>query len=153
MICYPIILECDLPSDAVDAAADKDSAMNSMNSTLSPDLLNAAEKLASVLLQAVPIAAFQRAKARYDADLEVQALIEQYAAARTDLQLRQANGSITQADLNRLRDLQRQVQTNVVVVDFVETQQVAAIYLSGVVQELNELIGMDFAALASPSTC
>ncbi len=127
--------------------------MNSPELDLTPALLAAAEKLAETLGRIEPIAAFQRAKARYDADTEVQSIIEQYTAARTDLQLRQANGSITQADLNRLRDLQRQVQANAVVVDFVGTQQVAAVYLSDVVQELDELIGMDFASLASPSTC
>lgn len=127
--------------------------MNSTKPVFTPALRTAAVKLAETLVRAEPIAAFQRAKARYDADTEVQALIQKYAAARTDLQLRQSNGSITQSDLNRLRDLQRQVQGNVVVVNFVETQQVAAAYLSGVVQELDELIGMDFAALANPSTC
>lgn len=127
--------------------------MNSTDPVLTPALLAAAEKLAETVGRVEPIAAFQQAKARYDADAEVQALVEQYGAARRDLQIRQSGGEITQGDLNRLRDLQRQVQASSVVVNFVETQQVAAGYLYAMVQELDELIGMDFAALASPSTC
>ena len=66
--------------------------MNSTDPVLTPALLAAAEKLAETVGRVEPIAAFQQAKARYDADAEVQALVEQYGAARRDLQIRQTGG-------------------------------------------------------------
>ena len=70
------------------------------------------------------------------------------SAAQSDLRRRQNDGDITPASLEELRDLQREVQSTAVITDFARAQQEAVAYLPQVIQEISELLGVDFAALA-----
>lgn len=127
--------------------------MDISNSILPPELAEATEALAETLLSAEPIMLYHRAKARLDSDREARELLERFSEAQRDLRLRQANGGITQADMDRLRTLQRAVQSNRVIMDYAETQQAAISYLPTVNQEISQLIGVDFASLAGPASC
>ncbi len=113
----------------------------------------ATEKLIETLLCAKPVATYQEAKARYEADVQLQTLIREYRNALDDFRSRQASGSITQAEIDHLRELQRQVQSNDLVVEFSVHQQATAFFLSDVISGLDQLIGIDFTALASPTCC
>ena len=127
--------------------------MNDSNLNLPSNLLTATERLATVITSAEPIAAYLQAKVRLDNDPQARDLLECVSSAQSDLRMRQVNGNITQADLDHLRTLQLQVQSNRLIMDYAETQQAAIAYLPQVNQEISQLIGVDFASLAGPASC
>lgn len=127
--------------------------MDTSNSILTPELQEATEALALILLSAEPIVVYHQAKARFDSDPLARELIERLSAAQSDIRLRQAQGSVKQADLERLRALQREVQSNRVIMDYARAQEAAIAYLPQVNQEISQLIGIDFASLAGPASC
>lgn len=127
--------------------------METSNTILPPDLLEATETLALTLLSAEPIMVYHQAKARLDSDSEARDLLERFSKAQRDLRQRQGNGGVTEADMSRVRTLQRAVQANRVIMDYAETQQAAIAYLPDVNQEISQLIGVDFASLAGPASC
>lgn len=127
--------------------------MDTSNSILSPELLEATEALALTLLSAEPIVVHHQAKARFDSDPQARNLIERFSAAQRDIRLRQTQGGVTQADLEHLRALQREVQSNRVIMEYANTQEAAIAYLPQVNQEISQLIGIDFASLAGPASC
>jgi cell fate (sporulation/competence/biofilm development) regulator YlbF (YheA/YmcA/DUF963 family) len=121
--------------------------------TLPENISNAAEQLAAAILRVEPISAYQQAKARMDADLEAHELLERLSKAQADLRERHTQNTVTQADVEQLRALQRQVQSNPMIMDYAETQQKAIAYLPEVNQEISQLLGVDFASLAGPASC
>ena len=127
--------------------------MDTSKSILNPELLEATETLALILLSAEPIMAYHQARTRFDSDPQARELIERLSAAQRDIRLRQAHGSVNQADLDRLRALQRAVQSNRVIMDYARAQEAAIAYLPQVNQEISQLIGIDFASLAGPASC
>ena len=120
--------------------------------SLPDEILTAAEQLADALLRAGPIAAYQQAKARLDGDNHARELLERFLRTQSDLRVRQSRNAVTQTDVDELRALQRQVQSNRIILDYAETQQAAVAYLPGVNQEISQLLGVDFASLAGPSS-
>lgn len=127
-------------------------SMDTLNS-LPDEILTATEKLAAALLQSDPIAEYQEAKASLDADPEARGLLERFSRAQADLRVRQSQNAVTQADVDQLRALQRQVQSNRRIIDYAETQQIAVSYLPAVNQEISLFLGVDFASLAGPASC
>lgn len=127
--------------------------MDTSNSILPPALLEATENLALTLLASEPVMIYHRAKDHLDSDPEARGLLERFSEAQRDLRQRQGNGGVTQADMDRLRTLQRAVQSNRVIMEYAETQQAAIAYLPAVNQEISQLIGVDFASLAGPASC
>ncbi len=120
---------------------------------LPPDLLAATETLAEQLLNAEPIVLYHQAQARMEADPQARALLERLTAAQSELRVRQARGMVTQDDIGHLRALQREVQSNSVIMDYAAAQQAAIAYLPEVNQEISQLLGVDFASLAGPASC
>lgn len=118
-----------------------------------PDLMAATQALAENLLASEPFAIYQQASARFNADPHARGLIERLSQTQADLRRRQMNRGVTQTDVDQLRALQREVQSNDVIVDYVTTQQSAVAYLREINQEISLLIGTDFAALAGRSSC
>ncbi len=121
--------------------------------SLPENIAIAAEKLAAAILQAEPVAAYQQAKARLDGDAHAHELLERFLKTQSDLRVRQSRNAVTQSDVDQLRALQREVQSNRIILDYAETQQAAIAYLPDVNQEISQLLGMDFASLAGQSSC
>jgi len=99
------------------------------------------------------MAAYQQAKERLNADIRSRELLERYSRTQTELRVRQSQNAVTQADVDQLRALQREVQANRKIMDYAETQQAAIAYLPAVNQEISQLLGVDFASLAGPASC
>lgn len=127
--------------------------MTNSNLNQLPDLMAATQALAENLLASEPFVIYQQASARFNADPHARGLIERLSQAQADLRRRQMNRGVTQTDVDQLRALQRQVQSNDVIVDYVTTQQSAVAYLREINQEISLLIGTDFAVLAGRSSC
>jgi cell fate (sporulation/competence/biofilm development) regulator YlbF (YheA/YmcA/DUF963 family) len=118
-----------------------------------PNLMAATQSLAENLLASEPFAIYQQAYTRFNADPQARDLIQHLAQAQAELRRKQVNGDVTQVDVDQLRALQSEVQSNRVIVDYATTQQGAITYLREINQAISELIGTDFAALAKKSTC
>ncbi len=127
--------------------------MTNTNLNQLPDLMAATQALAENLLASEPFMIYQQASARFNADPHARGLIERLSQAQADLRRRQMHQGVTQADIDQLRALQREVQSNPVIIDYAVTQQSAVAYLREINQEISQLIGIDFASLARKSTC
>jgi cell fate (sporulation/competence/biofilm development) regulator YlbF (YheA/YmcA/DUF963 family) len=121
--------------------------------TLSPEMLAATHALADALIQAEPLATFHRAWTALNDDTTATGLLEALTAAQADMRRSQMNGGATQAGVDHMRDLQRQVQINSTIMTYVRAQRDAAAYLPGVNVDISELLGIDFAALSNSATC
>ncbi len=118
-----------------------------------PDLMAATQVLAENLLASEPFARYDQARAQYNGDPQARGLLEHLSQAQAELRRRQMSQGVTQADVDRLRALQREVQSDPVIIDYVVTQQAAVAYLREINQIISELIGTDFAALAKRPGC
>ncbi len=127
--------------------------MTNTNLNQLPDLMAATQVLAENLLASEPFVIYQRASARFNADPQARGLIEQLSQAQADLRRHQTSRAVTQADVDQLRALQRDVQSNPVIIDYAVTQQAAVAYLREINQVISELIGSDFVALAKRPGC
>ena len=125
--------------------------MNIPTNQLPADFLTATEILALNLASSEPIVAYLQALQSLDADRPAQALLQRLGQVQSELRARQARGTITQADVEQLRALQREVQSNHLISNYASTQQGAVDYLRQVNQEISQLLGIDFAALARPT--
>ena len=123
------------------------------NTQLTPELLAATESLGQNLLASEPFVAYDQAQARFKADTGARTLLERLSTAQADIRRRQANGGVTQADIDQLRALQREVQANRTIMDYAAAQQAAVAYLREINLEIGQLLGMDFASLARQSCC
>jgi len=122
--------------------------------TIPPALRATAEALGAALERSEPVAAFREAKARLDADEQARGMLKYLAEADADLRRRQAEGSLTRDDIDRVRGAQQQAWSNPVIAGFAEAQRTAIGYLPEVNGRISELLGWDFAAMAAaPASC
>ena len=127
--------------------------MNTNLTKIPPDLLAATRTLAETLLQSEPMLAYHQAKTNLERDTEASALFERLSTAQNEFRARQSNDFVTQADIDHIRVLQHEVQTNKIIMLFVETQQAAIAYLPEVNKEISQLLGFDFAGMTGPASC
>jgi cell fate (sporulation/competence/biofilm development) regulator YlbF (YheA/YmcA/DUF963 family) len=127
--------------------------MNTNLTKIPPGLLAATKALAETLLHSEPLLAYHQAKTHLERDAEASAFLERLSTAQNEFRVRQSNGSVTQADIDRLRVLQNEVQANKIIMLFVETQQAAIAYLPEVNKEISQLLGFDFTGMAGPASC
>ena len=127
--------------------------MTTLETRLTPELQMAIDSLGQNLLASEPFIAYDQAQARFKADAYARTLLERLSAAQADMRRRQANGGVTQADIDQLRALQREVQSSRAIMDYAAAQQAAIAYLREINLEIGQLLGMDFAALAGRSSC
>jgi cell fate (sporulation/competence/biofilm development) regulator YlbF (YheA/YmcA/DUF963 family) len=120
---------------------------------LTADVQEALEALAENLLHAEQIVAYHQAQARLDASKQAHSILERLSAAQADLRTRQARNAVTQDDVDKVRALQREAQTNRIILEYAKAQQAAVAYLPEVNREISALLGVDFAALSGPGSC
>ena len=127
--------------------------MNTETVTIPPAVLAAAETLAAALTRVEPIAAYRRAQAR----LRGHPTRSRAAGAPLGGAGRPARPAVMRhadaTDLNNVRALQQEVRSDPIIMDYIEAQQAAIAYLPEVNQEIGQLLGMDFAAMAGPASC
>jgi cell fate (sporulation/competence/biofilm development) regulator YlbF (YheA/YmcA/DUF963 family) len=127
--------------------------MDASNITLPPNVAAALEALVKQVSHAEPVVRYYQAKARFDADPQAGVLLARLSTGQAELRTRQTRDRVAQAKMQELRALQREVQSNRVIMDYSETQQVAMAYLPEVNLEISQLLGVDFASLAGPASC
>jgi cell fate (sporulation/competence/biofilm development) regulator YlbF (YheA/YmcA/DUF963 family) len=127
--------------------------MNSINPAIPSELLAATQALAENLLASEPFVNYDRAHVQLKADSQANQLLTHLSNLQAELRQRQAQGQVTQEHINQLRTVQSNVQANHVIMDYMGTQQLAVAYLREINQEISQLLGADFAALAKRSSC
>jgi cell fate (sporulation/competence/biofilm development) regulator YlbF (YheA/YmcA/DUF963 family) len=125
----------------------------SKNTNFPPELLQATESLTQNLLASKPFSAYHASQERMKSDQTAQALLERLSAVQSELRRKQSSGGVTQIDVDKLRAVQAQVQTNETIIAYAQCQQEAIAYLREINQEISQLLGVDFAVLAKQNSC
>ena len=119
----------------------------------SPQLQEATKMLLEHLLASEAFTHLQNTRRQMDLDQEAYALMEQLGKSQTRVRQMQAKGEVKQAEIDSLRLLQQRVLRNLVILNYLESQQDAANLLRDVNREISELLGINFASFANHSTC
>jgi len=120
---------------------------------LTPQLRDAISALGAAIKQLPELQAYREATARMDADADTMNLIEHLQLLQAELRVKQADGPVTQDDVARLRHLQQAVQSQPTFIALMTAQQAAQACLPPINQEISQMLGIDFAALAAPASC
>lgn len=126
-----------------------------MNETVNfpPELYQATDSLIQNLLASEAFLAYHQSLAKMKSDSQASALLDRLSTLQNELRRKQGNNSMVQSDIDELRDVQAQVQVNETIMDYAQSQQDVVGFLREINQEISQLLGMDFAALAKQSTC
>ncbi|MGC8854958.1 MAG: YlbF family regulator [Halothiobacillaceae bacterium] len=123
------------------------------NHELTAELTEAVDALAENLTASEPFLALEGAYLRLQGDAQAAALFQRFRQAEATLRQRQANRTLTQADIAAYRALHAEAQANALIAGYEATQQAIAATLRDVNRDLSQLLGVDFAALARRSGC
>lgn len=127
---------------------DKAVKMDYQTDLFTKELLEATFNLAESLAETEAVVHFISANQALNNDQNTLELIK----AATELQRKiydgQSSGVNLNNDLNRLRDYQSQISTNAVIQEQSFVRETAVAFLREINQEISQLLGMDFAALA-----
>ena len=121
--------------------------------TLPPELHQATDSLIENLLASESFLAYQRSATNLNANPQARFLLERLSTLQTELRRKQGNNSLTQLEIDELRTVQAQVQSHTVILAYAQSQQEAVSFLREINQEISQLLGVDFAALAKQKTC
>jgi cell fate (sporulation/competence/biofilm development) regulator YlbF (YheA/YmcA/DUF963 family) len=121
---------------------------------ISTEPQNAADVFVTALETDESISAFREAKRRFDQNEELKALRTTYSERLPELQRKQADGTLTQEDINAMRSLQEKINGHPVTVEMLRTQEQATKVLQESNSTISEILGFDFSATAaSPAGC
>jgi cell fate (sporulation/competence/biofilm development) regulator YlbF (YheA/YmcA/DUF963 family) len=124
-----------------------------MQTALAPRMQEATQSLIDNLRASEAFVHYQQAHTRLSADSDARALLDQLSRSQAHLRQQQANGSVTQAEIDSLRELQQNVQRNPIIMDYAQSQQDAVNFLREINNEISQLLGINFASLANHATC
>lgn len=124
---------------------------NTLN--LPPELHAATDALIQNLFASEPFVAYQHAQTGLNSDPQARALLARLSALQAHLRRQQTNGGVSQTEIEELRAVQTQVQANAAIMTYAQSQQAAMDSLRAVNQEISQLLGVDFAALAQQNAC
>lgn len=124
-----------------------------MNPILTPSLREATQALIGNLRASEAFVRYQLAQADLNTDSSARSLLEQLSKTQASLRQKQASGSVTQAEIEALRAVQEQVQSNRVIIEYAQAQLEAVTFLREINAEISQLLGIDFAAYAKRSSC
>jgi cell fate (sporulation/competence/biofilm development) regulator YlbF (YheA/YmcA/DUF963 family) len=124
-----------------------------MQTPLPRSLEEATRSLIENLLASEAFVHYHRAQSRMDDDPDAHDLLRQLSQAQARLRQGQTHASVTETEVDALRDLQQKVRNSQVILDYAESQQEAVRFLREIDAEISSLLGVNFASLANYSTC
>ena len=127
--------------------------MDTNNQSIPTNLLQATTTLAENLLQSEPFMHYHKSYKNFEEDIQASLLLQNLSQTQSELRRKQSQSKISEEDLNQLRELQQQAQSNQIIIEYAEAQQAAIEYLREINQEISNLIGVDFGSLARSSGC
>lgn len=117
------------------------------------ELYQATECLIENLLASEAFLVYQQSQSRLNSDSDARGLLDLMSTLQAALRHKQSANNVTQSDIDELRAIQEQVQANEAIMAYAQSQQNAVAFLREINQEISELLGVDFAALAKQNTC
>jgi len=118
---------------------------------MNQELMNAADTFTASVTSNETIQAFQQANRAFEAHQEIQDLRARFAELSQQLQQKQMDGTLTQAEISELRTIQKQVNTHEVTEELLKTQEAAQTLLGECNQVISKTLGFDFAATSAPA--
>lgn len=114
-------------------------------------LEESAAMFVNTLSDSPEVEAFKRAQARFEGDDELTRFRSQYTEMVQQFQEKQIDGTLTQADIGRLRDLQKHINGHPTTVQFIDARNHVLEVLEQCNRAMSQLLGFDFAATAAPA--
>ena len=130
---------------------DKDMKKDSPLSNLSEPLSAATAALAENIMQSEPFVRYHQADRLLHEDQQATRLLEEFLVLQQKIRTSQYSEKISEEDIKRLRQLQTDVATNIMIQDQGLKQEMAVAFLKEVNQEISSLLGVDFASLTRRS--
>jgi len=96
---------------------------------------------------------FFEARRRFETDEELSRCRESFNQAARTFRENQAAGTLTEQEINRVRTLQSSMNLHPRTVEYLLAQQEMAELLQECNQQIFEVLGLDFAAIAIPKGC
>lgn len=125
-----------------------------MNTQTIPEMLyQATQSLAENLVASEPFVQYAQAREAFEADSNAQSLLKDISSIQGDIRQKQQRNQVTQQDIDVLRAMQQQAQSNETIMQYANTQQGAVNFLREINQEISQLLGVDFAALSKQTGC
>ena len=125
-----------------------------MNTQIIPEMLyQATQSLAENLGASEPFVQYAQAREAFEADSNAQALLKDISSIQGEIRQKQQRNQVTQQDIDVLRAMQQQAQSNETIMQYANTQQGAVNFLREINQEISQLLGVDFAALSKQTGC
>lgn len=116
-------------------------------------LYQATQSLADNLASSEPFVHYFQARQAFEADSDAQSLLKDLSSIQREIRQKQQRGQVTQEDIDVLRAMQQQAQSNETMMQYANTQQNAVNFLREINQEISQLLGVDFAALSRQTGC
>lgn len=117
------------------------------------DLSNAVALFARSLMSTDVVERFSEARQRFETDAELTQSREAFKRAAKGFQEMQAAGTLTEEDINQIRTLQSNLNLHPRTVELLHAQQEMTELLRECNQQIFEVLGLDFSALAAPKAC
>ncbi len=118
---------------------------------LDMNLKLAAEEFVRYLNSSKEVKDFQAAQEKFNNDPEVSELYQRFTRLAQEFQQKQATGSVTQEEINTIKQLQQQINTHPVTQEYAQKQQELMVILQDCNQAISEITGFDFSATAAPA--
>jgi len=120
---------------------------------LNNELLHAAGAFVTTLQCSDEFDAFLKARTLFQNDPELGGIRKRFNARSTELQSKQATGTLTQEEINELRALQSSLNTHPTTVEYIHARQKMVATLEECNRALSQELGFDFASAAAPPSC
>ena len=124
-----------------------------MDPILSPTMQEATDIFISNLLASEALIRYHQSQTRLDHDTQAQTLLNQLSQTQADLRKKQSVSTLTKDEVDALRALQTQAQENNVIKEYSDAQQNVIKFLREINDEINQLLGIDFASFTKRSGC
>jgi cell fate (sporulation/competence/biofilm development) regulator YlbF (YheA/YmcA/DUF963 family) len=124
-----------------------------MEKILSPTMQEATNVFISNLLASEAFIRYHQSQTLLDHDSTAQALLNLPSQAQIDLRNKQADSSLSKDEIDSLRALQTQARENDVISGYANAQQDVIKFLREINDEINQLLGIDFASFTKRSGC
>ncbi len=119
---------------------------------LDMNLKLAAEEFVRYLNSSKEVKDFQAVQKKFNNDPEVSELCQKFTRLAQEFRQKQATGSVTQEEINTIKQLQQQINTHPVTQEYAQKQQELKIVLQEYNVCISEIIGLDFSATVAPQT-
>jgi len=124
-----------------------------METNLSPTIQEATNVFINNLMASEVFVRYHQSQTLLDQDSQAQTLLNHLSQAQAEMRKKQTENSLTKDEIDSLRTLQTQVQSNEVIKGYANSQQNVIRFLREINDEINQLLGIDFASFTKRTGC